>query len=78
VTPVAWPLSTRLCRAKYDTLDDSYWTRPLKEQEQCYQKALSEVLEHAAENACKKLGLRWNEASVPALCTHEASNQSQP
>jgi hypothetical protein len=45
--------------SKYNTVDDDYWIKPSREQEQQFKDKLSTTLDDAFEGSCKALGFRW-------------------
>jgi hypothetical protein len=55
--------------SKYNTAEDTYWIKPSSEQEQRYKDALSRLFSAAVEQACNKLGFRWEvQATLQRSC----------
>jgi hypothetical protein len=52
--------------SKYNTVDDNYWIKPSREQEQRFKDQLDATLDDAFERSCKALGFRWEGKEVGA------------
>ena len=60
--------------SKYNTGEDSYWIKPNSEQERRYKDTLSGLFSRAVEQACNKVGFRWESQTPlqPTCVEHSA------